>query len=343
MEEIMSRSSLLPIMAALSLVALTACGDEITQPSVSEAPEATTVELAAAAENRWMTRADYPGDIWDATSAAIVNRSTGKTMLYVIGGQPKRFGGPGAITSTVRMYDVSGNLWRVRAPYPVRIASTNGAVVIGGKIYVSGGMTRRWDEAAGVYRSQILPSLYVYNPGTNTWSKRADMPVASIRGVSATYGGMLYVATGSRLYRYSPSTDQWASLGMTPHDVDYGAGGFIGGKFYLVENLGNALDVYDPATNSWSAGPSRPFRICSPAYTASQAKLYLVGCHDDHDFSGNYPMLVFDPKAGSWTQAAAPPVNADRRWTLSRVVLNGQARLELVGGSRPGNNHQYIP
>jgi N-acetylneuraminic acid mutarotase len=93
-------------------------------------------------------------------------------------------------------------------------------------------VTRRWDEAAGVYRPQSLPPLYVYNPGTNTWTKRRDMPVTSIGGVSGTYGGILYVATRGTLYRYNPSTNQWASLGMTPDHVmfGYGAGGFIGGS-----------------------------------------------------------------------------------------------------------------
>ena len=29
--------------------------------------------------------------------------------------------------------------------------------------------------------------------------------------------------------------------------------------------------------------------------------------------------------------------------TATRVFLNGQPRVEVVGGSRPGNNLQYIP
>ena len=54
-------------------------------------------------------------------------------------------------------------------------------------------------------------------------------------------------------------------------------------------------------------------------------------------------MLVLDPAAGSWSQAAAPPVPAASLWTLSRVVVNGQARLQLVGGVTPGNNWQFTP
>ena len=132
-------------------------------------------------------------------------------------------------------------------------------------------------------------------------------------------------------------------LSRIPHDMAYGGGGFVGGKLYLVSDLG-ALDIYDPATGTWSTGPQRPFRYCTPTSTTLQAKLYLVGCRNDLDATGVYPMVVFDPKTGSWSQAAAPPTPAEgHSWTLSRVFSGGQPRLELIGGAKPGNNWQYTP
>ena len=304
----------------------------------------------------WISRADYPRDIWEASSASITNPSTLRTTVYVVGGIPRFLGGPGSITSGVKAYDVSANVWRSKAPYPVRVSGANGAVEINGKIYVSGGFTRRWDEQHGVYRLEVLRSLYVYDPATDKWSRGRDMPITAAKGVSGAYQGRLYVATScydtmvcgeqfdlGALWRYNPSTDRWVLLSRTPHDPGYGGGGFVGGKLYLVEDLG-AMDIYDVATATWSTGPKRPFRYCTPASTTLQAKLYLVGCRDDFDDSGVWPMLVFDPKVGSWSQAAAPPEAATgHRWTLSRVVVNDQPRLELVGGARPGNNWQYAP
>jgi Kelch motif len=339
---------LVPFLASL---VLTGCQEDPAAPTGYD--PATSV--AAVAVGSWISRADYPRDIWDASSASITNPSTLRTTVYVIGGIPRLFGGPGSITSGVKAYDVSANVWRSKAPYPVRVRGTNGAVEINGKIYVSGGFTRRWDEQRGVYRLDVLRSLYVYDPAADKWTRRRDMPITTAQGVSAAYQGMLYVATScfdttvcgeqfdlGALWRYNPSTDRWVLLSRTPHDPGNGGGGFVGGKLYLIEDLG-AMDIYDVATKSWSTGPQRPVRRCTPASTTFEAKLYLVGCSDDFDDSGVWPMLVFDPKVGSWSQAAAPPVAATGAWTLSRIVVNGQPRLELVGGAQPGNNWQYVP
>jgi hypothetical protein len=196
----------------------------------------------------------------------------------------------------------------------------------------------------------------VYDPATNTWTRKRDMPITSAEGVSGTYKGLLYVATScfdnivcgdaderGALWRYNPANNTWVLLRRTPHDPGYGGGGFMNGKFHLVDALGD-MDIFDVATSTWSTGPRRPFRFCEPASAAFEAKLYLVGCRDDLDGSGVYPMLVFDPKVGAWAQAAAPPVAATGHvWTLSRGVLNGQPRLELIGGTKPGNNWQYVP
>lgn len=339
------------LTAVLAGLTLAACRDAPTAPVETEAD----ASLLAAAVGTWNRRADYPRQIWETTSASITDPSTQRTIVYVIGGGVRRFGGDGAITDAVKAYDVSANRWRSRAPYPVRVRSTNGAVEVDGKIYVSGGFTRRRDDQRGVWRLETLKSLYIYDPATDKWTRGRDMPITSVNGVSAAYDGMLYVATGcydtavcgerfdqGALWRYNPRTDRWVMLDRIPHDPWDGGGGFIGGKFYVVEFLG-AVDVYDVATNSWSTGPQRPLRACAPLSATLQAKLYLVGCHDDFDDSGDYPMVVLDPEAGSWSEAAAPPVPADHHWTVSRIVVDGQAGLQLTGGTAPGNNWQFLP
>lgn len=304
----------------------------------------------------WLARADYPTDIWQAASVSITDPATLSTTVYVIGGMPRRGSGAGNLTDAVRAYDVKQNAWRRRAAYPVRIRGTNGAVEIEGKIYVSGGQTRRWDEQRGVWRPQWLRSLFVYDPALDRWTRKRDMPLETVNGLSAAYRGQLYVATfcdgtapcggdwqHGAIWRYSPSTDRWVLLTRTPHSFWSDGGGFIGGKLHLVEALGS-MHIYDLATDTWSTGPQRPVRFCSPASATLQGRLYLVGCYDDFDDSGVYPMLVYDPRQGSWSEAAAPPVAAyGAAWALARTVVDGRPRLELIGGARPGNNWQFVP
>ena len=145
-----------------------------------------------------------------------------RTTVYVVGGRPRENGWNNP-TSAVRGYDVKSNTWRKLASYPQRVYSTNGAQVIDGKVYVSGGVSRRWSEESGRYFLEHLAALNVYDPATNTWTRKRDMPITSIHGLSAVYRNKLYVATycydssfcGEEDYRgvllrYNPSTDRWA-------------------------------------------------------------------------------------------------------------------------------------
>jgi hypothetical protein len=334
----------------LAAVVLAGCGDQPTEPAQPDG-----LSAAVTAAGSWIRRADFPLIRWDAASATVTNAVTGRSTLYVMGGQWIENGGAVSISSALRAFDVSANTWASKASMPKRIMGSNGAVEINGKVYISGGFTRRWDEKAQVYRLDVLKSLFLYNPATDTWTPKKDMPITTARGWSAVYQGMLYVATScydtaycgetheqGALWRYNPATDNWVLLSRTPHNPGYGGGGFVGQKLYFVAELGS-VDVYDVLTKAWTTGPQRPIRLCSPASATLQAKLYLVGCHDDLDGSGAYPMLVLDPKLGTWSQAAVPPIAANGHlWTLTRVVVNGQPRLELVGGAKP-NNYQFIP
>ena len=335
------------LVPALAVVA--GCEPESTSPT----PDLQANAIVASATGAWATRAAYPRDWWAASSASVTN-SNGHNILYVIGGAPP-FAGPGKISDAVKAYDVETNTWSAKAHFPVRVWQSNGAVAIDGKIYVSGGQSRRFDEARQAYVRVQLRTLYVYDPATNLWTRRADMPILAAQGPSATFNGFLYVATACNgapacgsptgteqgaLWRYNPKNDNWVLLTRTPHDPSFGGGGFIGGKLYLLSEAGQgATDVYDVATNTWSAGPGRPGSpICHPSYATAQAKLYVpcpVARHTE--------LMVLDPKSG-WSLLGQTPNNAGGPvFTLSRVVRGGRTLLELVGGDTPSNNLQFTP
>ena len=342
------------ILLGAVLVLAGCAGENPTEPPAPGAVK-TPNSPEAAAVNSWLKRADYPTNIYNAASAAITNASNQST-LYVIGGKPNQLAGEGSITNAVKAYNVSTNTWTAKAFVPVRIRSTNGAAVLNGRIYVSGGYTRRFDEQSGVYLLESLKSLYVYDPGRNSWTRKADMPITTASGLSGVYGGFLYVATscsnqsycGERfdrgaLFRYNPANNNWVLLSRIPHNPIDADGGFIGSKFYIVSGDGS-MDVFDATTRTWTTGPKRPFAFCSAPSATLKAKVYLAGwCHVAGDPVGVYTTLVFNPATASWTQAAAPPIQTSDAWTLSRVVVSGAPRLELVGGDVPGNNWQYVP
>lgn len=326
------------------------CGSEPTAPEAVE-PAAT---LASAVAGSWVQRAQYPINISDAASASITS-APGRTTMYVIGGRPKCCGA-GQVTTAVKAYDAATNTWKARAHLPVPLRSANGAAVVDGKIYVSGGFSRQWDETREVWRVKTMQTLYVYDPGADSWARRRDMPITAVNGASVGYQGKLYVATAcyyeapcptanSIVWRYDPATNRWTKFAERERDWWDVSAGLIGGKLYLVEQFTGALDILDLATGTWSSGPDRPYRACSTATTTLQARLYLFGWCDDYptDPEIRDRGLVFDPAGNAWSEVTPAPIGTSADGALARVVVNGSPRLSLVDGNRPDNHYQFRP
>jgi N-acetylneuraminic acid mutarotase len=116
-------------------MALTACKDESpTQPSATEELGQPSPDLAATA-NQWITRADMPSGARRDLATAVVTNAAGNSILYAIGGRTLT----GGSLSRVQAYNTATNTWSWKASLPVPLYWTNGAAVIGGKIYISGG------------------------------------------------------------------------------------------------------------------------------------------------------------------------------------------------------------
>jgi N-acetylneuraminic acid mutarotase len=348
----MTWSSVPSMGFTIGLLALVACGETTTEPNVAGDLPSTAPDFAVAA-NTWITRADLPSTERYRLAAATVTNSAGQSVVYVIGGNTtggdsEAFGGS---LSKVQAYNVATNSWTYKASLPMPLYSTNGAGVINGKIYVSGGVT-----AYNNHRKE----LYRYDPASNTWTRKHDMPHPAWRGVTGVINNKLYVLPGCdqveqdgcllgtplAFYRYDPVTDQWSNLPTPPGRRIDGVAGVIGGKLYVAGGVDGThavtrLDVFDPATNQWTSKAPMPRERFAAAGVALGGKLYVIGGRRP-SFTTVGTTLVYDPGSDSWTiKSQDPSPRADIAAT--RVVFNGQARIELVGGPRPGNNLQYVP
>ena len=337
-------------LAALTCASamLAGCSDTTTQPETVE----STVppgDLATAAVNSWTTRANLPGIERGGLTTAVVQNASNQSILYALGGRVIETGGS---LGKVQAYNAATNTWSFKASMPIPVYATNGAGVINGKIYVSGGITR--DK---FFRNE----LQVYDPATDTWTLKALMPDDDTwGGVTGVFGGKLYVLTSINqedsyidfepllLYRYDPATDQWTRLASSPPQVRRPMGGFVGGKFYVTGATpgGEALfHAYDPATNQWTS--KRP--LAAPRFggvgVSLGGKLYVIGGvrEDPNDvFTSTRATGVYDPATDRWTFLS--PIPEDRPAASgSRIVRGGVARIAVVGGTRPGNNLEFTP
>ena len=98
-------------------------------------------------------------------------------------------------------------------------------------------------------------------------------------------------------------------------------GGYNGSPLATVE-------VYDPATNTWSQAPPMGTVRSAPGMAVLGGKLYAAG--------GNYSALssvaVFAPQTNAWT-ALAPMITARDAFAMTAV----QGKLYAVGGSAAGS------
>src|SRR5205807_652310 len=96
-------------------------------------------------------------------------------------------------------------------------------------------------------------SVAAYNPVTDTWTTKASMPKSRVRaGAALGPDGRIYVFGGN------------LSNGHNGNDVFEGLSPV-------------SVDVYDPATNSWSSGPpmSGPRDALAVAGPGADGQIYL--------------------------------------------------------------------
>ena len=243
--------------------------------------------------------------------------SNGK--IYVMGGFVLPQSGPPAWVpiDNAWEYDPVNDSWKALAPLPTKRGSPV-AEAVGGKIYVIGGASMHpGSKETAVHPRRPHRSLgtnEVYDPVTNTWATRADMPTAR----------------------------NHAAVGVV-RDKIYVIGGRVGAAFMTTPaSATDLVEEYDPAADQW--GPlkvSMPTPRSAMAWGTYKGKIYVAGgeMRDEKIFGAFRVVEALDPVANHWT--TLPPMAIVRHGHAAAVVGN---RLHIVsgdvqslGGVKPGD------
>ena len=281
---------------------------DVTGPGLSEAE---STELQSLSDS-WSAKRSVSPNRNDMVAGAI------NGIIYVVGGVHTDWVTPPFRSyqlSRVDAYNTATNAWSRVASLPGPRFQANGASAINGRLYVTGG--NRFGP------SSYIPTktLFVYNPGTNNWGRKADMPQPGCNGVQGVIAGKLYVyvpaCDGSststvRFYRYNPATDTWVSRALPPTHLSHPAGGVINGKFYIVASTSSSIQpsplyVYDPVSNTWQEKASMSQSRASMVGAVLNGRLYMVGGNDVGSEQPQPRLEVYNPMTNSWAIKTALP------------------------------------
>jgi N-acetylneuraminic acid mutarotase len=330
----MSRTTKAATLLGLCTI-LAACDEASTPDSTAPRPVPASEAEVSSLVDRWAAKRSLsPNRNWQV--AAAVNG-----RIYVAGGEHVNWHTMRAfVLSRFDVYDVAANSWSQLASLPSSRMATNGASVIDGKIYVTGG-----------WNSQRLPTktMFVYSLSSRTWSRKADLPRAGCRGVQGVIAKKLYVylpsaptcdessAGAARLFRYDPTTNAWATRAAPPASIGVGAGGVISGKLYIAGQDGR-LQVYDPSSNAWTTRAAMPQVWRIPTAAVLNGKLYLVGGEQPGAECSGPKLQVYDPATNRWASKTPPPVG-----TQLGAAAGAAGKVYYITGTMYEGCVQLIP
>ena len=266
--------------------------------------------------------------------------------IYAIGGEVDKFGDTSI--ATVEMYDPKTDTWTQKADMPTsRRTSTS---VVDGKIYAIGGAKiHKRRIGPGVGRDIIeLPTVEMYDPATDTWTQKADMPTP--RGTSTcVVDGKIYAIGGTAFNNvkkkkpwrldtvevYDPVTDTWTKSKKMNHVRSGAAISVVDGKIYVMGGTGwpqlpnhpgpylSSVEVFNPKTNQWRAIREMSEPKAGHSASAIDGKIYVIG----GGFRGNglYIYLstieIYDPETDIWTREPDMPMS---KLGHTAEVINGE-------------------
>lgn len=247
--------------------------------------------------------------------------------------------------------DLGSGLWTHADRHPARISPADHAAaeVVNDKLYLLGGIGRLNGTV-----------VQIFDPLTNSWSLGPSIPFPTGSPASAVIGGAIYLAGGisgdtttRQAVRFDPISGVWTRIAPMPRARNHAAAGTDGRLLYIfggrgpgsgnsnmVANGFNDVQIYDPATDSWTAsgqGPSSPLPLPQGRGGMGKAvfhggEFYVMG-GETKDGAGAtrkhvYTRVdIYDPRANHWRTGPALPTG---RHGIFPLVVDGA--IYVAGG-----------
>ena len=248
----------------------------------------------------------------------VINRTI-NNLLYAVGGRNHN-----GILDVMEMYDPRTKTWSIGPPMK-ETRRNMGVTTLGGKLIVLGGENNNFT---------ILKSVEMYDPKKEIWTTSSSS--------SSSSSGSVTISS------------------MNTARQSFGACS-LDGKLYVVGGINsqgthlNTMEIFDPTTNEWTAGPSMstPHICIGNSVTTYQGRIYVVDTgssvrpttttttassneSSSNNSSNRSPnsnsssggVEIFDPSTQEWS--FGPALNGNPRLSLGSCVYENE--LYAVGG-----------
>jgi N-acetylneuraminic acid mutarotase len=258
-----------------------------------------------------------------------------------------------------QVYDPATDTWENRTPMPTP-RHRLGANVVDGKIYIIGGYDRSLP-----YGGDATVINEVYDPETDTWSRKAPMLAEKCDYASAVVGDKIYIIGGGSLSQplitvtqiYDTKTDSWSYGAPFPYEylsfrflegekagittgVDAPERIYIFAAIHETGDTGYSVQIYNPENDSWTVGADIPTDRTGFGVAVLDDLFYVIG-------GGTaYVRFPFDPEPATLTKYATnecytpfgygtiPPVvdivsPENQMYNVTSVLLNFTVNKEV--------------
>jgi len=183
-----------------------------------------------------------------------------------------------------------------------------------------------------------------YNPATNMWDVKANMPTARKYSAAGAVNEKIYVIVGADRYgdpmrtneEYDPATDIWTAKANMPTARGDLAAAAVNGKIYALGggngyNSYGTNEEYNPVTNKWAKKNDLNNYRQSFAAVTMNSRIYAIGGWYQHWDSG-YSFLTmtteeYNPATNTWSEKGNIRTG---RWSLAATGVNG--KIYAIGG-----------
>jgi len=277
-------------------------------------------------------------DAWTEKAPMHTAKSTVATCvvdgkIYAIGG----WDGTKPL-ATVEVYDPIKNTWTKKAPMPTARCALS-ASVVNGKIYVFGGQL-----TAPIAPGPRVAAVEEYDPATDTWTKKADLPAPRAGLSTSAVDEIIYVFGGWPTLRSVEAYDTVEDSWKRKADMPTGRGGLstsvVDGKIYAIGGgndaggnivLFSTVEVYEPTTDTWKKKADMPTGRDYLGTSVVNGKIYAVGGFGGPNLAFLTTAEVYDIATDTWKALTDMPTAK----TTTTSAVGGQI-YAIGGGSWAG-------